>query len=198
MERLFSFPILFSLITLMFFQSCGERSVEEEVIIRSIGDPYQGGIIAYLLKSDDAGYEGSQQHGLIVALEDQGGMDVLWWNEVLGDVETKALGNLIGDGLSNTELIVSIQGEGVYAAKICMDYEVAENEVVYDDWFLPSKGELAEIYENIDELGEFKTTYWSSTEAERNQGAWRQNLFNSAQNVSKKYEPYSVRPIRSF
>ena len=198
MERLFSFPILFSLITLMFFQSCGERSVEEEVIIRSIGDPYQGGIIAYLLKSDDAGYEGSQQHGLIVALEDQGGMDVLWWNEVLGDLETKALGNLIGDGLSNTELIVSIQGEGVYAAKICMDYEIAENEVVYDDWFLPSKGELAEIYENIDELGEFKTTYWSSTEAERNQGAWRQNLFNSAQNVSKKYEPYSVRPIRSF
>jgi hypothetical protein len=198
MKRLFSFLILFSLITLMFFQSCGERSVEEEVIIRSIGDPYQGGIIAYLLKSDDAGYEGSQQHGLIVALEDQGGMDVLWWNEVLGDLETKALGNLIGDGLSNTELIVSIQGEGVYAAKICMDYEIAENEVVYDDWFLPSKGELAEIYENIDELGEFKTTYWSSTEAERNQGAWRQNLFNSAQNVSKKYEPYSVRPIRSF
>jgi len=45
---------------------------------------------------------------------------------------------------------------------------------------LPSKGELAEIYENIDELSEFKTTYWSSTEAERNQGAWRQNLFNSA------------------
>ena len=198
MKRLFSFLILFSLITLMFFQSCGERSVEEEVIIRSIGDPYQGGIIAYLLKSDDAGYEGSQQHGLIVALEDQGGMDVVWWNEVLGDLETKALGNLIGDGLSNTELIVSIQGEGVYAAKICIDYEVAENEVVYDDWFLPSKGELAEIYENIDELGEFKTTYWSSTEAERNQGAWRQNLFNSAQNVSKKYEPYSVRPIRSF
>ena len=198
MKRLFSFLILFSLITLMFFQSCGERSVEEEVIIRSIGDPYQGGIIAYLLKSDDAGYEGSQQHGLIVALEDQGGMDVVWWNEVLGDLETKALGNLIGDGLSNTELIVSVQGEGVYAAKICIDYEVAENEVVYDDWFLPSKGELAEIYENIDELGEFKTTYWSSTEAERNQGAWRQNLFNSAQNVSKKYEPYSVRPIRSF
>ena len=198
MKRLFSFLILFSLITLMFFQSCGERSVEEEVIIRSIGDPYQGGIIAYLLKSDDAGYEASQQHGLIVAIEDQGGMDVLWWNEVLGDLETKALGNLIGDGLSNTELIVSVQGEGVYAAKICMDYEVAENEVVYDDWFLPSKGELAEIYENIDELGEFKTTYWSSTEAERNQGAWRQNLFNSAQNVSKKYEPYSVRPIRSF
>ena len=198
MKLFFSFLIFISFVTLVLFQSCGERAVEEEVIIRSIGDPYQGGIIAYLLKSDDAGYEGSQQHGLIVALEDQGGMDVLWWNEVLGDLETKALGNLIGDGLSNTELIVSIQGEGVYAAKICMDYEVAENEVVYDDWFLPSKGELAEIYENIDELGEFKTTYWSSTEAERNQGAWRQNLFNSAQNVSKKYEPYSVRPIRSF
>ena len=55
-----------------------------------------------------------------------------------------------------------------------------------------------EIYQNIDLLGDFKTTYWTSTEAEYNTGAWRQNLYNSAQNVSKKYEPFSVRPVRVF
>jgi|TARA_B110000046_G_scaffold179263_1_gene208249 hypothetical protein len=198
MTYLNSFFASFSLMTLMLFQSCGDPYEEEEVILRSIGDAYQGGTIAYILNPDDAGYDVKQQHGLIVALEDQGGMDVLWWNEELGDVETKALGSSIGDGFANTELILSVQGEGDYAAKICADYKVSATDEVYDDWFLPSKEELFEIYENIDLLGEFKTTYWSSTEADRNTGAWRQNLYNSAQNVSKKYEPFSVRPVRAF
>ena len=196
MNHLYSFFASFSLMTLMFFQSCGDPYIEEEVIVLSIGDAYQGGIIAYLLNANDAGYDINQQHGLIIAFEDQGGMDVLWWNG--SDVETKALGSSIGDGLANTELIVAAQGEGDYAAKICVDYEVLINDEVYDDWFLPSKGELFEVYQNIDLLGDFKTTYWTSTEAEYNMGAWRQNLYNSAQNVSKKYEPFSVRPVRVF
>ena len=119
-------------------------------------------------------------------------------NKDLGDVETKALGSSIGDGHANTVLILSVQGEGNYAAKICADYEIIEQDMLYGDWFLPSKGELFEIYENIDLLGEFNTTYWTSTEADRNVGAWGQNLFKSAQNVSKRYKPFSVRPIRIF
>lgn len=125
-------------------------------------------------------------------------MDISWWNKNLGDVETKALGSSISNGHANTVLILSVQGKGNYAAKICADYEITEQDVLYDDWFLPSKGELFEIYENIDLLGEFNTTYWTSTEAVRNASVQRQNLFNSAQNVSKKYEPFSVRPVRIF
>ncbi len=79
--------VTFTLI-LLIFQSCGGRYVEED-IIKSIGDSYQGGTIAYLFGSDDSGYDASKQHGLIVALEDQGGMDVLWWNKNLGDVERR-------------------------------------------------------------------------------------------------------------
>ena len=53
---------------------------------------------------------------------------------------------------------INVQGEGNYAAKICVDYEITEQDVLYNDWFLPSKGEPFEIYENIDLLGEFNTT----------------------------------------
>jgi len=38
----------------------------------------------------------------------------------------------------------------------------------------------------------------TSTEADQNAGAWRQNIFTSAQNVSKKYKPFSVRPVKIF
>ncbi len=136
---------------------------------------------------DDTGYDVNKQHGLIVTLENQGAMDVL---ENLRDVKTKALGSSIGDDLANTVLILSVQGEGKYAANICADYEITEKNVLYDDWFLPSQGELFEIYEKIDLKGEFNTTYWTSTEEDRNAGAWRQNLFNSTQNGSKKIRTF--------
>ena len=73
-----------STLIVLIFQSCGDRYVAEEVIIKSIGDSYQGGTIAHLFGPDDSGYDVNKQHGLIVALEDQGGMDVLWWNKTLG------------------------------------------------------------------------------------------------------------------
>ena len=81
-----------------------------------------------------------------------------------------------------------------------MDYEITEQDVLYNDWFLPSKGEPFEIYENIDLLSEFNLILQicTSTEADQNAGAWRQNIFTSAQNVSKKYKPFSVRPVKIF
>ena len=111
---------------LLIFQSCGDRYVDEEVIIKSIGDSCQGGTIAHLFGPDDSGYDVNKQYGLIVALKDQGGMDISWWNKNLGDVETKALGSSIGNGHANTVLILSVQGKGNYAAKICADYEITE------------------------------------------------------------------------
>ena len=111
---------------LLIFQSCGDRYVDEEVIIKSIGDSCQGGTIAHLFGPDDSSYDVNKQYGLIVALKDQGGMDISWWNKNLGDVETKALGSSIGDGHANTVLILSVREKGNYAAKICADYEIIE------------------------------------------------------------------------
>ena len=73
MTNHYSLLVTFTLI-LLIFQSCGDRYFEEEVIIKSIGDSYQGVIIAHLFGPNDVGYDVNKQHGLIVALEDQGGM----------------------------------------------------------------------------------------------------------------------------
>lgn len=73
------------------------------------------------------------------------------------------------NGEANTEAIVAQLGinEGrPYAAKICADLEAFG----FDDWYLPSSGELNEIYlklgpTNIGGSGQINTsTLWSSSE----------------------------------
>ncbi|HOV14687.1 MAG TPA: hypothetical protein PK771_10415, partial [Spirochaetota bacterium] len=70
----------------------------------------------------------------------------------------------------------------------------------YDDWFLPSKDELTQMFINLEKnnLGEFAFDgYWSSSEASRVY-AWRQYFSESYQRDSyKNYEQY-VRAIRAF
>jgi hypothetical protein len=83
MTNLYTLLVTTTLIVLI-FQSCRDCYVAEKVIIKSIEESYQGGTIAYLFGPDDSGYDVNKQYGLIVALEDQGGMDVLWWNKTLG------------------------------------------------------------------------------------------------------------------
>ena len=34
------------------------------------------------------------------------------------------------------------------AAKVCNDYSITVNEITYSDWFLPSKDELNQMYQN--------------------------------------------------
>ncbi|MCP3999390.1 MAG: hypothetical protein GY727_00550, partial [Gammaproteobacteria bacterium] len=99
----------------------------------AIGDYYQGGVIFYL---DGSG------GGLICAVSNQdGGSGIKWWNEF--DVVTGATATAIGTGQANTDLIITIQGPGSYAATVCDDYTVG----AYSDWVLPSKNELNTIYQ---------------------------------------------------
>ena len=120
----------------------------------SIGQSYQGGIIAYI---DSTG-----QHGLIAATEDQSS-GIQWYNGSF--VETGARGEPIGTGSTNTDTIISVQGSGSYAASIARDY----NGGGYTDWYLPSNFELDILYENMEVIGGFTVEgedkfYWSSTE----------------------------------
>ena len=73
-----------------------------------IGQVYQGGIIAYL--------DATEKHGLIAAPSDQSA-GIQWYNG--SEVETGATGTAIGTGKSNTELVVTKQGVGNYAANLC-------------------------------------------------------------------------------
>lgn len=161
----------------------------------SIGTAFLGGKVAYLLQPGDPGYVAGQQHGLIAALSDQS-TGVRWYNYSF--VVTGATGTALGTGLSNTNTIVSKQGPGDYAARLCYDLVSGG----YSDWYLPSIDELNKLYLNRAAIGGFGSIawYWSSTECNQNDAMFI--YFNSgAQNCAIKmiYDPgWSVRAVRSF
>ena len=111
-----------------------------------------------------------------------------WYNGTY--ITTNA--NSTTDGEVNTVIIVTSQGEGSYAAKICADL-VAYG---YDDWYLPSKDELNALYQNKDEIKGFSDTYyWSSTEYNETD-AWGQDFTNGSQVSYAKYPTSRVRCVR--
>lgn len=157
---------LVSLILFVFFSfsntSCKKKKSTTESTI-AIGDKYQGGIVVYILKLGDIGFDSKVQHGIIAAPYDQS-TGTRWFNGSF--VSTGARGSAVGTGKANTDKILSVQGTGKYAAKVCTDLDLGG----YQDWYLPSIDELAILYKTKDQIGGFDTrfSYWSSTEASSN------------------------------
>jgi len=159
----------------------------------SVGSRYGGGIVFYV--TDDG------THGLIAAESDQSAG--ITWNNVTPTI-TGATATAIGTGLANTNAIILSQGNtGSYAAKLCADYSITANDVVYDDWYLPSQDELNQLYlsgipTNLN-FGFRVGGYWSSSELRLN-GAWAQKIRsdNSSTNNAKDNTINNVRAIRSF
>jgi Protein of unknown function (DUF1566) len=87
----------------------------------------------------------------------------------------------IGTGNANTNSIVSIQGAGNYAAKLCADLVLNG----YSDWYLPSKDELNELFNsrglNYGLVWEF---YWSSTQDDSNY-SWGQDFGSGFQDSGR-------------
>lgn len=155
----------------------------------SVGQNFGGGIIFYV---DDTG-----QHGLIAAKNDQS-EGIEWYNGSFKYVG--ATDKSIGAGQANTSKIITVLGNGNYAASVC-DNLVLEG---YDDWFLPSQYELDEMTKHFEVLGMQKSAkYWSSTDNGCTSGgiwggcaycrdSWG---FTSFEGPSSKH---SVRAIRKF
>ena len=185
------------LCSLVLFTNCGDDDDDATVasFTGSIGNAYQGGIIAYLFQEGDAGYVAGQVHGLIAATEDQTTADEVEW----GCYEfTGAEGTAIGTGAQNTLDILAGCSEDGIPAKLASDYEVTVDGVTYDDWFLPSKDELNLLYLNNEAVGGFANgNYWSSTAVD-NFGAWRHSFSNGGQYDYGSSGTYRVRAVRYF
>jgi hypothetical protein len=162
--------------------------------VPTIGQYFQGGIVAYILVSGDPGYDANTQHGLIAATSDQS-TGIQWYNG--SHTTTGATGTAIGTGLSNTNTIISSQGPTStnYAAGLARAYKGGG----YTDWYLPSKNELAKLYAmKLLGFGGFAGNfYWSSTEDDGND-AWAQNFSDGYQHANNKNGAPYVRAIRAF
>jgi hypothetical protein len=164
--------------------SVGTAYGNEIVLNPTIGLAFGGGVIFYI--------DGTGQHGLISATSDQS-TGVQWYNGSF--LLTGASGTAVGTGQANTTTIVTAQGAGTYAARIC-DQLVLNG---FSDWFLPSKDELQELYAQKNVIGGFTGNYyWSSSEI-TNTYAWSQYFTNGNQyNLGAKSVPDLVRAIRAF
>lgn len=158
--------------------------------ILKIGDSYGGGLVAYI---DSTG-----QHGLIAAAEDQTPVDnaeltqIIW--HVTRDKTAITKGLKIGTGQANTTAIVTAYAGEINAAELC-DALVEQG---YDDWYLPSKDELNELYLNKTTLGGFETAfYWSSSDNKLG-SVWSQDFIDGFQTSAPKNYMLHVRAIRSF
>ena len=74
----------------------------------AVGDSYGGGKVAYI--------DGTGQHGLIAATEDQS-TGIVW--HATNDGTTGATGTAIGTGKDNTDKIIALYGEESNAARVC-------------------------------------------------------------------------------
>jgi len=163
-----------------------------------IGDEAYGGIVFYV---DETGL-----NGLVAATEDLIGDDsdyfFEWgcWMEFVSGADAK----WIGAGLQNTMDIINqgCQTEygGLTAAQAVLDAEING----YSDWYLPSQGELFQMFITIGESSEngnigalTDNWYWSSSEYD-DRHAWGVYFINGYTNGYYNYDPGMVRPIRTF
>ena len=149
-----------------------------------VGMSYGGGKVVYV--------DETKMHGLIAALADQS-TGIQWSNGSL--IATGATLTAIVTGQANTAKIVQVQGNtGSYAAKLCKDLNLNG----YNDWFLPSKDEFMELYENRELIGGFSEEwYWTSSE-ENGNTAHAQHIGFGNRGEFSKNNTHRVRAVRAF
>jgi Protein of unknown function (DUF1566) len=148
----------------------------------TIGQSYGGGILFYIDITNNL--------GLISSTSDQS--TGTQWGCTGTYIGTSTA---IGTGHANTTAIVNGCTTTGIAAQICNDLVLNG----YTDWFLPSKDELNQMYQQRTLIGGFNTSaaYWSSSENNSND-AWETYFGTGNQDPeNKSYVTYHVRAIRA-
>ena len=137
----------------------------------SVGDTGPaGGLIFYVDQDNDYSWQ------YLEAAPDS----TEWYGKTWGGYAT-LVGNTsedIGSGAANTAAIVAAYGDfepynnsNDYVARLADQLEHTHNGTTYDDWYLPSAGELGLMYENLRVAGNGGFTtgyYWTSSEHDQN------------------------------
>ena len=191
--------ICLSLVLVFIFESCTKKEKKEEdnpttgtTPALTIGQSYQGGVIACIFDTFDIGYVAGEIHGLIAAPNDQS-TGIFW--HATNDGITGATGDLYLTGNANTNAIIALYGTENNAAKLCNDLVLNG----YNDWYLPAIFEFGEFYNNRQAIGGFSanSSYWTSTEYSSSDAAYFDFVTGFGYNLSKD-STNSVRACRSF
>lgn len=172
------------------------------------GQYYQGGYIFFI---DSTG-----NHGLVcdttdlkdsIQFRDSTGINIIatkyydsiqWRTQANAD-SSGASATAIGTGYRNTLKIMASDASVHNAARLCFNY----NGSGYNDWYLPSKDELNQIYLNLTARGVgnlSQTNYWSSSNyiTTTNVYACAQFFGNGNQYFFNQSFYLNVRAIRKF
>ena len=171
----------------------GVNAKDKEYVVGDVGPC--GGWVFY-----DKGTFSEGWRYLEAAPEDLGGHeDLMEWG-----INHKSIpganGTAIGTGKSNTKAIlssVSTLKRCIIPATLCAVY----NGGGKNDWFLPSKDELNEMYTQLQLKGirRFKDGYYWSSSEDSGAKTWIQHFNIGNQNISFKTNFFfRVRPIRAF
>ncbi|MDR3123107.1 MAG: DUF1566 domain-containing protein [Treponema sp.] len=163
----------------------------------NIGDTGPGG--GKIFYVSEAGFtlttDSSICHYLEAAPVDLGG--IRWATSRYNGARMATEEEAIGTGKRNTDVILETDISAP-AAEACKEYRGGGKS----DWFLPSLGELAQLFKNRKHVGGLGTSnYWSSTQAQRSgyqDNAWCLNFSNGDQVVQGKGNTFAVRAIRAF
>ncbi|OBX22179.1 MULTISPECIES: Lcl domain-containing protein [Bizionia] len=172
-----------------------DNNCDNQIDEAEIGQFIEGGVVFWVDPTDNT-------HGLVCAIENQS-TGIQWYNGSY--TTTGATGTAIGTGITNTATIISAQGavETNYAAGLAKAYTGGG----FNDWFLPSKDELNEMYLNEAAINASATAngganfssyyFWSSTEVDASL-VWRQDFTNGNLGSGFKGNTLAVRAVRAF
>jgi hypothetical protein len=161
------------------------------------GKMYAGGFIFYLTPAAETGLVAAPPYWDGINDPDPIGP----WGCLFMDL-AGAQGTAIGTGAQNTIDIEAGCGTSGIAADLCANLVLHG----FNDWFLPSKDELNEMYLKIGQgaagsnqnIGGFANgSYWTSTE-ENSISSWFHEFNINGQYTDDKELTYRVRPVRAF